>query len=185
MKKDRIGRQYVIQRLVALAALVLVIKVASLQIVDNTYSKQAEARTLDKKTLYPSRGLVYDREGKLLVFNNPMYDIYATYNSIPDGLDTTALCDLLSIQKSDFDRIMDKPWGSRYSKAVPFLFHKYVSPVEFAVFQEHLYQFGGFSEVLRNVRGYAYPNAGHVLGYISEIDQEAIDQDEDISALGD
>ena len=163
----------IIQRIIALAAVVLVVKVASLQIFDKTYSKQAEARTLDKKTLYPSRGLIYDRNGKLLVYNNAMYDIYATYNSLSEELDTNKLCSLLHITKPEFETSLNKEWGSRYSKAVPFLFHKYVAPVEFAKFQEHLYEFKGFSEVLRNVRGYQYPHASHVLGYISEIDQEA------------
>ncbi len=176
MKKDRSDRQIIIQRVVAVAALALVIKVASLQIFDNTYSKRAEARTLDKKTLYPSRGLIYDRTGKLLVYNNAMYDIYATYNSIKPGLDTAKLCSLLHMTEHDVSAALDKEWGSRYSKAVPFLFYKHVSPAEFATFQEHLYEFGGFSEVLRNVRGYQYPSAGHVLGFISEIDQQAIEK---------
>ena len=168
-----------------LAAIVLVIKVASLQLFDSSYGKQADARTLDQKVLYPSRGLIYDRTGKLLVYNNPIYDIRALYNNIDPAMDTTLFCDLLSISKDDFDSGLNKSWGTRYSRAVPFTFQKHIAPSTFASFQEYMHDFPGFSSVLRNVRGYRYPNAAHVLGYISEVDQKTVDQFQDVYTLGD
>lgn len=167
------------------AAIVLVFKVATLQIFDSSYSQQANARTLSKKTSYPSRGLIYDRNGKLLVYNNPIYDIQATYNSIDPGMDTTRFCNLLDIDKQEFLKSVEKDWGVRFSRAVPFTFQKYVAPQRFAAFQESMYEFPGFSEVMRNVRGYSYPNAAHTLGYMSEVNQETLEDNKSAYALGD
>jgi len=167
------------------AAILLLIQVASLQIFDSSYRQKADARTLDKKTLYPSRGLIYDRNGKLLVYNNPIYDIRAVYNSVDPAMDTTKFCNLLGIEKQEFVNNVEKDWGSRFSPAVPFTFQKYVGPQRFAALQESLYEFPGFSEVLRNVRGYSYPNAAHVLGYISEVNRATVETEDGIYALGD
>ena len=178
-------RHLIIQRIVVLTAIVLVIKVASLQLFDTSYSQKADARTLDQKVLYPSRGLIYDRTGKLLVYNNPIYDIRALYNNLDPKMDTTMFCGLLNISEEDFKVGLEKKWGQRYSRAVPFTFQKHVSPATFASFQEYLHKFPGFSTVLRNVRGYSYPNAAHVLGYISEVDQATFDEFEGEYTLGD
>ena len=175
MQNSNPKRFFIIQNVVIAAAVILVLKVASLQLFDTSYSQQADARTLERKVLYPSRGLIYDRTGKLLVYNNPIYDITALYNKIDPEMDTSQFCDLLRIEPARFVSLLDKSWGQRYSKAVPFTFEKQVDPRVFASFQEHMYEFPGFSSVLRNVRGYRFPNAAHVLGYISEVDQNTLD----------
>ena len=178
-------RHLVIRNLVIGTALLLIIKVASLQIFDRSYRDKADARTLEKKVLYPSRGLIYDRQGKLLVYNNPMYDITALYNKIDPAMDTTLFCELLGIDGQKFETGLEKKWGVRYSKALPFTFEKHVAPATFASFQEYSHDFPGFSSVLRNVRGYRYPNAAHLLGYISEVDQATVDQEDSPYSLGD
>ncbi len=168
-----------------MAAVLLVFKVATLQIFDSSYRQKADARTLDKKTLYPSRGLIYDRNGKLLVYNNAIYDIKAVYNSIDPAMDTARFCALLGIGQKEFIDKVEKNWGTRFSRAVPFTFQKYVGPRRFAALQESLYEFPGFSEVLRNVRGYRYPNAAHALGYMSEVNRAKVEESEEGYALGD
>ena len=175
MENTHSSRHIIIQRVIVVAAVILVFKVASLQIFDSSYRQKADARTLDKKTLYPSRGLIYDRNGKLLVYNNPIYDIKEVYNGIDPAMDTVKFCNLLGIEKQEFLANVEKEWGARYSRAVPFTFQKYVAPQRFAALQESLYEFPGFSEVMRNVRGYTYPNAAHALGYMSEVNQEQVD----------
>ena len=72
----------ILQRVIIFAAIVLVVKLGQMQLFDQTYSERAQATTLDKKTLYPSRGLIFDRNGELLVYNNAIYDLQATYNQI-------------------------------------------------------------------------------------------------------
>ena len=185
MENTHSQRHIIIQRVIVLAAIILVIKVASLQIFDSSYRQKADARTLDKKTLYPSRGLIYDRNGKLLVYNNPIYDIKEVYNGIDPGMDTAKFCNLLGIEREEFLANVEKDWGVRYSRAVPFTFQKYVAPKRFAALQESLYEFPGFSEVMRNVRGYTYPHAAHALGYISEVNQAKVDKSEGEYAHGD
>ena len=185
MENTHAKRHIIIQQVIVVAAVLLVFKVATLQIFDSTYRQQAEARTLDKKTLYPSRGLIYDRNGKLLVYNNPIYDIRETHNSIDPAMDTAKFCQLLGIKKQEFLEKVEKDWGVRYSRAVPFTFQKYVSPTRFAALQESLYEFPGFSEVLRSVRGYSYPNAAHALGYMSEVNRAKVEENESVYSVGD
>ncbi len=185
MQSTNQKRFLIIQNVVIATAVLLILKVASLQLFDTSYSQQADARTLERKVLYPSRGLIYDRTGKLLVYNNAIYDITALYSKIDPEMDTSEFCGLLGIEKARFVSSLEKNWGSRYSKAVPFTFEKQVDPVTFASFQEHMYEYPGFSSVLRNVRGYRFPNAAHVLGYISEVDQNTVENSEGEYTLGD
>lgn len=176
----------IVQRVILAAAVVLVVKVASIQIFDTSYVDKADARTLDKQTLYPSRGLIYDRTGKLLVYNNPIYDITATVDNINPGMDTAKFCALLGISREKFEEGLTKEWSSRrYSRAVPFTFLRHVTPDRFAAFQESMHEFPGFQYVLKNVRGYRYPSAAHTLGYISEVDQGTVEEGGGIYALGD
>ncbi|MDX1406623.1 MAG: penicillin-binding transpeptidase domain-containing protein, partial [Saprospiraceae bacterium] len=180
------NRSLIIRRGIVAAAIILLIKVASLQVFDPSYEQQAEARTLDKQTLYPSRGLIYDRDGQLLVFNNPIYDINVIYDKIDPEMDTARFCELLDISREDFVRNLSKNWATRqYSKSVPFTFLRHVTPDRFAAFQESLYEFPGFTPVLRNVRGYRYPSAAHTLGYISEVDQATVETYEGHYVVGD
>lgn len=176
MENTHLHRHVIIQRVIVVAAILLVIKVASLQIFDSSYRQKADARTLDKKTLYPSRGLIYDRNGKLLVYNNPIYDIKEVHNGIDPDMDTLKFCNLLGIERQEFLANVEKAWGVRYSRAVPFTFQKYVAPKRFAALQESLFEFPGFYEVMRNVRGYTYPNAAHPLGYMSEVSMAEIEK---------
>jgi penicillin-binding protein 2 len=178
-------RHIIIQRIIVVAAVILVFKVATLQIFDSSYRQRADARTLDKKTLYPSRGLIYDRNGKLLVYNNPIYDIKAIYNSLDPAMDTARFCNLLGISEKEFVDNVEKDWGARYSRAVPFTFQKHLGPVRFAALQESMYEFPGFSEVLRNVRGYSYPYAPHTLGYMSEVNRAEVEADDGDYSPGD
>ena len=175
MNKTGLERSQIIRLVIIGAAAVLAIKVATLQVFDQSYRQKADARTLEKQTLYPSRGLIYDRTGKLLVFNNPIYDITALYNNIDPEMDTVAMCGILGISEQSFKENLDKQWGARYSRSVPFTFMKNVSPVTFAALQERLYEFSGFNPVLKNTRGYRFPYAAHALGYISEVDQETVE----------
>ena len=185
MNNSVVQRSQIIRLIIIGAAAVLAIKVATLQVFDQTYRQQAEARTFDKQTLYPSRGLIYDRAGKLLVYNNPIYDITAVYNNVSPDTDTSKLCSLLGIDNQTYHANLDKPWGARYSRSVPFTFMRNVSPVTFASLQERLYEFSGFTPVLRNTRGYNYACGAHALGYISEVDQATVDASDDVYALGD
>jgi penicillin-binding protein 2 len=159
-----------------LAALVLLFKVAQIQLFDKSYSERAEATTVDSYTLYPSRGLIYDRNDKLLINNIPMYDLRVTYNQLDKGMDTLKLCRLLDITVEEFKERIDKDFRDvRYSKRVPFTFISKISQITYARLQEHLHEYPGFSTQLRNVRSYPHKSAPHVLGYLNEVSPNQIE----------
>ena len=159
------SRQYIIRVLFVLGAFGLIYRAFQLQIIDSTYKKNPDATAIDEQVIYPARGTVYDRNGKLLVYNVPMYDLMVTYNQLDEKMDTAAFCALLGIERSYFEKTLDKNWRDpRYSKSVPFPFLTQLSANQFAALEERLYQFPGFSPRLRHARGYPHQKASHVLG---------------------
>ena len=180
------NRGVIIQIIFFVTGLILLVQAMRLQILDDTYARRAEATTIDQFTLYPSRGLIYDRNGELLVNNNLVYDLLVTYNQIDASMDTLKFCELLGIERADFERRLKKNWSDvRYSKRKPFVFMSTISAESFTKFQESLYEFPGFFAQRRNVRGYPYPNAAHILGFIREVDQRELEANEEIYSLGD
>ncbi len=164
-----------------LAALVLLYKVAQIQLFDKSYSERAEATTVDSYTLYPSRGLIYDRNGKVLINNIPMYDLRVTYNQLDKSMDTMKLCQLLDISIEEFEERINKDFRDvRYSKRVPFTFMSKISVETYARLQEHLHDYPGFSTQLRNVRSYPHQSAPHVLGYLNEVSPKQIENSEGV-----
>ena len=163
---------------VLLLALVLVVKMAQIQLFSKKYKEQAQKTTLGKTILYPSRGLIYDRNGKLLVSNSTIYDIEVIYNNVPKDLDTAKICSLLDIDIETFRTNINKNWSSvRYSKSIPFTFLSKVDPVQFSIFQEYLHRYPGFYPVVRNIREYPHTNAAHVLGFLGEVNKKDLEKD--------
>jgi len=157
-------------------AVILVGKMAQIQLFSTQYKEQAQKTTLGKNTLYPSRGLIFDRNGELLVSNSTIYDIEAIYNNVSSDIDTAEFCSLLNIDKETFIRNINKDWSkAQYHKSSPFIFLSKVQPETFAVFQEHLYKYPGFYPVLRNIRSYPHESAAHVLGFLGEVNRADID----------
>jgi len=179
-------RQYIIRGVFILAVALLLGKAMQLQLWDSTYKDRARTATIDKIIDYPSRGLIYDRNGKLLVNNNAIYDLLCTYKRVDPQMDTTYFCKLLNITPDFFKKTINKNWRSpRYSKNVPFTFLSKISRSTYARFQESMYEFPGFEIRLRNVRGYPYRNSAHALGYLSEVNQKQLDKGEGAYKKGD
>ncbi len=187
MNENIKDRSNIIHIVFLLAAGLLLFKALQIQLLDTSYEARANATAIDKYVLYPSRGLIFDRNGKLLVNNNPIYDIKVTYNQLNTEMDTSELCELLRIDSSAFLKNINKNWrDKRFSKSVPFIFLSKVSPALAVRFMEHLYKFPGFSVQLRNVRGYPHRNSAHVLGYINEVSPAQLEADKSNSySLGD
>lgn len=156
-----------------ICAFILTAKTAQLQIFNNKYKEQARRTTLDKSTKYPARGLIYDRNEKLLVSNNTIYDIDVIFNNVSKTIDTTEICALLGIKESTFLKNINKNWRSaQYHKAIPFTFLTRVKPEQFSVFQEHLHKYPGFYPIERNIRTYPHKNVAHAMGFLGEVDKE-------------
>lgn len=170
-------RQYIIRILFALACLVLIYRAFQLQVMNSTYKENPDAAAIDEQVVYPARGIIYDRNGEVLIYNVPMYDLMVTYNQLEEDMDTAAFCQLIGIDKPAFEKALDKDWRDpRFSRSVPFPFLTNISAEQFAALEERLYEFPGFSARLRHARGYPHENAAHVLGYIREADQNDIEQ---------
>lgn len=184
---DRFGGKYnIVQIFFILGAGVLLAQVAYLQLFNANYRQKAESTTVSKETLYPSRGLIFDRNGTAMVVNTPRYEIHATYNKISPDLDTSKFCKILGISRSEFISRINKDWRQpMYSKSVPFPFLKNISAQRFAYIQEYLHEFEGFEPVERLVRSYPYSCGSHALGYISEVDREQLRDSSHAYALGD
>ena len=181
MKDNYQKRSTYIKILFMAAALLLLFKIAQIQIFDTSYKKRAKATAEESYTLYPSRGLIYDRNGRLLINNNPMYDLMVTYNRLDPKMDTLKLCRLLEIDVEEFKTRISKNFRNvRYSKRIPFTFISKISSMTYARLQEHLHEFPGFSTQLRNVRSYPHQSAPHVLGYLNEVNQKQIDESDGV-----
>ncbi len=180
------SRSFSIQALFILSGLLLLLKAGQLQLLESDIRKKANAVAIEKYTQYPSRGLILDRNGKLLVHNQPMYDLLVTYDQIDPAMDTARFCALLDIDRAYFEAALNKDWRSpRFSKSIPFVFLSKISAERFALFQESLYQFPGFEIQKRNARDYPHPSSGHVLGYIREVNQEEVANWPEIYTPGD
>lgn len=180
-------RQLYILLFFGMAGLVLAGRAFQLQVLDNTYKHKAEAVVMSKQTIYPSRGLIYDRNGKLLINNAPVYDLMVVYNQVDPAMDTLKFCKLLGIERASFEKRLNKDFDNdnRFVRYKPFVFMSKIAPEVYAKFQESLYQFPGFFVQIRNIRSYPVHNAAHVLGYIKEVTDNEIKNSDGQYVLGD
>ncbi len=179
-------RKYIVQIIFVVAGLIILFNAAWLQLFNSDFRERAEKTTLYKRTLYPSRGIIYDRKGELLVINESAYNLEVIYNELEEDMDTTLFCQLLKIDKTTFKKNIEKNWRSPlYNKSIPYTFLKRINPEDFASFQEHLFKFPGFYPAIRNVRSYPHQNAANVIGYLGEVNEQKIKQSEGTYSMGD
>ncbi len=141
-----------------------------LQIVDKNYKQMADANALRKVTVYPSRGSMYDRKGRLVVCNQAQYDLMIVPKQVVK-FDTTLFCELLEIDKPSLIIALKKAYETPY-KPSPLL--KQLPQRIYSRFEENLFNFPGFYSQIRTVRSYEHNCAAHVLGYISEVDDKIL-----------
>ena len=174
------NRKFVIVGIVLAIVLVYIVRLFSLQILNDEYKEYADSNAFLDKTVYPSRGVMYDRTGKLLVSNQPAYDVMVCMRKVKD-LDTLAFCQSLGITREFFDKRMADVKNRRlnpgYSSYTDQLFLSQLTAEDFAMFQEQLYKFNGFSIQRRAIRQYNYPVAGHLFGDLGEVSKKHIAAD--------
>ena len=175
-------RRFVIGGVALVIVVIYIIRLFTLQITSDDYKKSADSNAFLKKIEYPSRGGIYDRNGKLLVYNQPAYDIMVVMNEAKDHLDTLDLCEALNITREDFDHrmetIKDRSKNPGYSRFTQQLFMSQLSEADFSVFQEKMFRFPGFYIQRRSIRQYRYPFAAHVLGDVAEVSPADIEEDD-------
>lgn len=175
-------RKYVIGGVAVLIIVVYLIRLFTLQILSDDYKKNADSNAFSKKIEYPARGVITDRSGKLLVYNQHAYDIMVIMNEESGRLDTMEFCNTLGITKEEFisrmNDIKDRNKNPGYSRYTQQLFMSQVSENDFRVFQEKMFRFPGFYVQRRSLRQYVYPNAAHVLGDVAEVSKGDIENDD-------
>lgn len=161
---------------------IYVIRLFTLQLLSDDYKKNADSNAFLKKIDYPSRGVITDRHGTLLVYNQPAYDIMVVMNEQKNRIDTLEFCEALGITKDFFKTrmadIKDRNKNPGYSRFTQQLFMSQLSDAEFSVFQEKMYRFPGFYVQKRSIRQYQYPYAAHVLGDVAEVSPGDIESDD-------
>lgn len=174
-------RKFVIGLAAVIIVLIYIMRLFDLQIMTDDYKKNADSNAFLNKTQYPSRGAIYDRNGKLLVFNQPAYDITFVPREVTQ-LDTADFCRALNITREQFDQRMkdvkNRWMNPGYSKYTHQTFMTQLSSEECGVFQEKLFKFPGFYIQRRTIRQYTYNSAGHVLGDIGEVSKRDIEKDD-------
>lgn len=170
-----------IRVLIVLVGALLIGKAFHLQVASPKWTERAARVGESKEKLFPARGLIADRTGKLMTVNESVYQIQMTYNAFAkekENFDTLGFCQLLGISREYFENAIPKQWAPKYSKSKPFVFLANVPPYKYARIQENLFRFPGFSASIRSSRTYTRPVAAHLLGYMGEVDQKAIDAGE-------
>ena len=171
-------RKFVIGGIIVAIVIIYVIKLFELQVSDSKYKDYADSNAFLRKTIYPSRGLMYDRKGKLVVFNQPAYDLVFIPKDV-QPFDTIDFCNTLQITREEFDvRMRDVRKNPSYSKYTQQNFITQLSSQDYGRLQEKLYRFPGFYIQKRILRQYNYNVAANLLGNIREVNNTDLKKDE-------
>ena len=182
MRKDYnlAKRKYVIGGFISLIVAIYIFRLFTLQVGDDTYKENAESNAFLRRVIYPARGLMYDRNDKLVVFNQPAYDVMLIPKDV-GNFDTTTLCNVLNITK---EQLLEK-WAEMknprknpgYSAYTPQKLISHLSTEDYGRLQEKLYLFPGFFIQTRTVRQYNYAAASNILGNIREVSAADVEND--------
>ena len=175
------NRKLVIGGIATVIVVIYILRLFTIQLLSDDYRKSADSNAFLKQVEFPSRGVIRDRNGKLLVYNQPAYDIMVVMNEEKGHLDTLDFCETLGITKDYFIKrmndIKDRNKNPGYSRFTQQLFMSQIDDKDFSVFQEKMFRFPGFSIQRRTIRQYEYPYGAHVLGDVGEVSQADIDED--------
>lgn len=176
------NRKYTIQGLFLVVCLILLAKLFYIQVVDDTYFLSAETNVLRKIYTFPARGVIFDRKGKVLVQNEPVYDLLVIPNQVKP-FDTLDLCNTIGIDKAGFDKRFHK--ATSQSRYQPSVFEKQLSVQIYAALQEKLARFPGFLVQNRTIRHYPDSVAGQFFGYVKEVTKKDIEENNGYYRPGD
>jgi len=171
-------RKLVIGGFIVAIVIIYIVRLVQLQVMDSTYKANADNNAFMEKVLYPSRGLIYDRNDSLVVYNVPEYDLVMIPKDVTP-FDTVDFCNTLQISREEFDlRWQEMKRGRSYSAFTQQAFMHHLTPEDYGRLQEKLYRFPGFFVVQRILRQYNYPVAANVLGDIREVNARDIENDD-------
>lgn len=173
-----INRKYILGGIAVAVVIIYLFRLFSLQLMSDDYKKNADSNAFRKEIQYPSRGLILDRKGRLLVYNESSYNIMVVMND-QRGIDTLDFCQTVGITKDFYIKRMDEIKSKiSYSRYTPQLFMSQIPAEEFSVFREKLFRFKGFSVEKRSVRHYTTGLGAHLLGDVGEVNDKDIANDD-------
>lgn len=182
MRKDYVleKRKFVIGGFITLIVVIFLFRLFNLQVGDDKYKEHADSNAFLKRVIYPARGLVYDRNDKLLVFNQPAYDVMLIPKDVAE-FDTASLCRVLNLSRQE----LDEKWAAMknprknpgYSAYTPQKLLSHLSAEDYGRLSEKLYLFPGFFIQKRTVRQYNYTVASNILGNIREVSGHDLEKD--------
>ena len=164
-------RKIVLPSLIIAAALLLIARIFYLQIIDDSLKLQSENNAIKKVFDFPERGYIYDRNGDLLVANQPSYDIMVIPREIKN-FDTLDFCNALKIDKEEFIKKIKK--ATTYSPRLPSVFLAQLNKKEYAAFQEKERKFSGFYTQKRALRDYQVGFGANIFGFITQVNEAII-----------
>ena len=171
-------RKLVIGGFIVAIVIIYIIRLVQLQVMDSTYKANADSNAFMEKVIYPSRGLIYDRNDSLVVYNVPEYDLVMIHKDVIP-FDTIDLCNTLQISQEEFKhRLEEMRKGRSYSAFTQQVLMNHLTPEDYGRLQEKLYRFPGFYVVQRILRQYNYHVAANVLGDIREVNARDIENDD-------
>lgn len=168
------SRKYITIAIVILIGTIFSTKLLFLQVINKSYELSAESNTRRLEIIYPTRGLIYDRNGQLIVHNQPTYDLKIAPYEL-ESFDTNALCAILGIEKKFLLKAIHRVKTVSSARREPFI--KQISPEVFGELKENQYKFPGFYFTQRTFRKYEMETSAHLLGYLGEVDSAEIKKD--------
>lgn len=180
-------RKYIIGGIITILVALYMVRLGELQLFETKYKENADSNAFFRKTIYPSRGMMYDRNGELVVYNQPAYDIQMIPREVHD-FDTIDFCEALQITpealRNRLADIKNKKLNPGYSPYIPQTVISHLTAQDYGRIQEKLYRFDGFFIQKRVIRQYNHIAAANVLGNIREVNKKDIKRD-DYYAAGD
>ncbi len=166
-------RKLLLPSLIIIAASLLLLRIFYLQVINDTFKLKSENNAIKIKYEYPERGYIYDRNGKLMVANQPSYDIMVIPRELKN-IDTTEFCQLLDLTKEDFIKKIAK--AKVYSPRLPSVFLPQLNKSEYAAFQEKIRKFEGFYIQKRSLRDYEVDFGANIFGFITQVNERIIEK---------
>jgi penicillin-binding protein 2 len=166
-------RKVLLPTVIIIATILLVLRLFYLQIIDDSFKLKSDNNAIKIQYDYPERGYIYDRNGELLVANQPSYDIMVIPREMKN-IDTLEFCHLLNVSKEDFIKIIAK--AKVYSPRLPSVFLPQLNKLEYAAFQEKIRKFPGFYIQKRSLRDYQVKFGANVFGFITQANEKTVEK---------
>ena len=171
------GKEQIFQLIFVSIGLVFLIRLFSVQVLDDRYAQLADSNSILRQVEYPFRGLIEYRNGKLLVYNTPEYDLEVILNDVTE-FDSTKFCTVFQLTQQELrSKFKELKARKEFSPVKPTLFIDQLSNEDFAKVEDRLDEFPGFYIQARTTRAYTTPSVANALGYVSEISKDQLAND--------